>query len=222
MNKFTFTLAAALFSSLCFSQEIKVRESNESFSTGSHNALLVTIYVKDKALVEKEWKSLVKNFNPDHTNEKGGEYFFDNATFKPIGNNTIDVYSRVKESKDGGVELMAAYDLGGAYLSSSDHKDKFEYFKKMMYDFAVKTTKDILQDEWKAASKDLNRTLDKEKDLEKDNKNLENDIKNYNDKITKAKSDIENNKKEIEVKKKEAETQQKVVDALKLKMDGIK
>lgn len=221
MTKFTLSLGAVLFTSVCFAQEIKVRESNESFSNGSHNALTVTIYVKDKAMVEKEWKSLIKDFNPDKTSEKGGEYMFDNATFKPIGNNTVDVYSKTKES-NGNVELTAAYDLGGAYLGSGEHRDKFEYFKKLMYDFAVKTTKDVLHDEWKQATKDLNKTLDKQKDLEKDNKNLEDDIKNYNDKITKAKSDIENNKKEIEVKKKEAETQQKAVDALKLKMDGVK
>jgi hypothetical protein len=222
MNKFTLSLSAVLFTSLSFAQEIKVRESNESFSNGSHNALTVTLYVKDKSMVEKEWKSTIKDFNPDHTNEKSGEYFFDNATFKPIGNNTVDVYSKAKETKDGGIELTVAYDLGGAYVSSSEHKDKFEYFKKLMYEFAVKTTKDVLHDEWKLATKDLNKTLDKQKDLEKDNKNLDQDIKNYEDKITKAKSDIETNKKEIEVKKKEAEAQQKIVDALKLKMDAVK
>jgi hypothetical protein len=221
MKKITFLALSTFLSAISIAQEIKVRESKESFSSGSHNALVISIPVNDKARVEKEWKSLIKDYNPDHTNEKGGEYFFDNATFKPVGNNTVDVYSMVKQAGDN-VELMACYDLGGAYMNSSEHKDKYEFFKKLMYDFAVKTTKDALQDSWKAATKTLNHTLDKQKDLEKDNKNLEQDIVNYNDKITKAKSDIETNKKEIELKKKEAEEQKKVADALKAKLDAVK
>ena len=218
------TLALCLFiSQVCLSQEIKVKESSESFSNGSHNALIVTIYECEKSKIEKAWKSKVKDYNPDKNGDKGGEYFFDNCTFKPIGNNTVDVYSKVVEGKgEKTFQLMACFDLGGAYMSSSDHRDKYEFFKKMMYEFAVNLTKDAISDELKDANKILNKGIDKQQSLEKDNKNLDGDIKNYNEKITKAKDEIEKNKKDIEVKKKEIEAQTKVVNGLKAKMESVK
>jgi hypothetical protein len=223
MKKQILTVAIAVTSLQIFAQEIKVRESNESFSNGGHNALSVTLYVTDVNMVEKEWKSQMKDFGYDKSNEKNNEYFFDNVIMKQLGNNTLDVYSKVTEQKgDKAVQLTAAFDLGGAYLSSSEHKDKFEYVKKMMHDFAVKITKEAIDDEFKDASKALSNIQSKQASLEKDNKGLADDITNYNQKIKKANEQIEQNKKDIETKKGEVAAQQKVVDGIKAKKESVK
>jgi hypothetical protein len=223
MKKQILTIALAVSSLHFFAQDIKVRESNENFNTGGHNALSVTLYVTDKNMVEKEWKSKMKDFGYDKSSEKSNEYFFDNVVIKELGNNTMDVYSKVTEQKsEKTITLTAAFDLGGAYLSSSEHKDKFEYMKKMMHDFAVKITKEDLDDQIKAAGKVLSNIQDKQAGLEKDNKGLADDITNYNQKIKKANEQIEQNKKDIETKKGEVSAQQKVVEGIKSKKESVK
>ncbi|HXU28261.1 MAG TPA: hypothetical protein VN698_13605 [Bacteroidia bacterium] len=223
MKKHILTIALAISSLQFFAQDIKVRESNESFSNGGHNALSVTLYVTDANMVEKEWKSKMKDFGYDKSSEKSNEYFFDNVVMKELGNNTMDVYSKVTEQKsEKTVTLTAAFDLGGAYLSSSEHKDKFEYVKKMMHSFAVKITKEEIDDQIKAAGKVLSNIQDKQAGLEKDNKGLADDITNYNQKIKKANEQIEQNKKDIETKKGEVAAQQKVVEGIKAKKESVK
>ncbi len=223
MKKQILTIAVAISSLQFFAQDIKVRESNESFSNGGHNALSVTLYVTDANMVEKEWKSKMKDFGYDKSSEKSNEYFFDNVLMKELGNNTLDVYSKVVEQKsEKSVQLVAAFDLGGAYLSSSEHKDKFEYVKKMMHDFAVKISKEELDDQIKAAGKVLSNLQDKQSSIEKDNKGLADDITNYNQKIKKANEQIEQNKKDIETKKGEVAAQQKVVEGIKAKKESMK
>ncbi|HXD91703.1 MAG TPA: hypothetical protein VNX01_00745 [Bacteroidia bacterium] len=223
MKKQILTIAVAISSLQFFAQDVKVRESNESFSNGGHNSLSVTLYVTDVNMVEKEWKSKMKDFGYDKSSEKSNEYFFDNVVMKDLGNNTMDVFSKVTEQKgEKSVTLTAAFDLGGAYLSSSEHKDKFEYVKKMMHDFAVKISKEELDDQIKAAGKALSNLQDKQAGLEKDNKGLADDITNYNSKIKKANEQIEQNKKDIETKKGEVAAQQKVVEGIKAKKESIK
>ena len=223
MKKQILTLAIALASVQLLAQEIKVKESTETFSNGAHNSLSVILYVTDVNLVEKEWKSQLKSFGYDKASEKNDEYFFDNVLMKPLGDNTLDVFSKVDEIKaEKAVRLTAAYDLGGAYLSSAMHKDKFEYVKKMMHDFAVKITKEALDDQLKDAGKALSTLQSKQTALEKDNKGLADDITNYTEKIKKANDEITQNKKDIETKKGEVATQQKAVDAIKAKKESVK
>jgi chromosome segregation ATPase len=223
MKKQILTIAIAVSSLQFFAQDVKVRESNESFSNGGHNALSVTLFVTDVNMVEKEWKSQMKDFGYDKSSEKSNEYFFDNVIMKQLGNNTLDVFSKVTEQKaEKTVTLTAAFDLGGAYLSSSEHREKFEYVKKVMHDFAVKITKEAIDDEIKDASKVLSNIQSKQASLEKDNKGLADDITNYNQKIKKANEQIEQNKKDIETKKGEVSAQQKVVDGIKAKKESVK
>ncbi len=223
MKKQILTIAIAVSSLQFFAQDVKVRESNESFSNGGHNALSVTLYVTDVNMVEKEWKSQMKDFGYDKSSEKSNEYFFDNVIMKQLGNNTLDVFSKVTEQKaEKTVTLTAAFDLGGAYLSSSEHREKFEYVKKVMHDFAVKITKEAIDDEIKDASKVLSNIQSKQASLEKDNKGLADDITNYNQKIKKANEQIEQNKQDIETKKSEVTAQQKVVDGIKAKKESVK
>ncbi|HWY38424.1 MAG TPA: hypothetical protein VNY73_07680 [Bacteroidia bacterium] len=213
-------LAATYFA---FAQEVKVKEGSESFSNGSHNSLSVDVFVDDLSKVQKEWKSQMKDFGYEKASDKGKDYDFDNVKFKTLSNNPMDVYTRFDEIKDQkSIRVHAAFDMGGDFVSSSKHSAEYEFMKKMMREFSLKTSKEYVEDQFKDANKVLVRFQDKQKDLEKDNKGLDNDIKNYKDKIKKAEDDIEKNKKDIEAKKKEIELQQKVVDGIKSKLESIK
>jgi hypothetical protein len=218
-------LSAALFilALSALGQEVKVKESGESFSSGSHNAFVFTVFVDDLNKVQKEWKSKMKDYGYSDHKGSGKEDFYDNVKFKDLSNNPMDVYVKFTEKKDEkSVEVAVAIDMGGDYVSSGSHSKEADYFKKMMKEFAVKTSKEFVEDQWKEQSKLLTKLQDKQKDLEKDNKNLDSDIKNYEEKIKKAKENIETNKKEIEVKKTEIEAQKKVTEEVKKKLDSIK
>lgn len=221
MKKLLFlSLAAAFTFNANAQKKIKVVEANETIGTGSNNALVITLYEASVSDVEKEWKSLMKDFNAKVSSSKG-QMFADNALIKSMGANTMDVYSIVQDNKDGSLKLVVGFDLGGAYLSSSQHGAQFAEAKKIMHDFAVKTTKAAIGSQLKEAQKqqkDLEKT---QADLVEDKADLEKDIESYKEKIKKAEADIQVNLKNQETKKAEIETQKKVVTAIDAKLKAV-
>ena len=222
MVKKIFSAALLLACAVSFAQEVKIKETSESFSSGSHNSFHVTVFVDDMNKVQHEWKSKMKNFGYGDLKDKGKEYIYDNVKFKDLSNNPMDVYTKFEEKKDDkSVEMWVAIDMGGDYVSSGSHGKEADYIKKMMKEWAVKTSKEFVEDQHRDATRALGKLEDKQKNLEKDNKDLDSDIKNYENKIKKAKDDIEKNKKDIETKKTEIEAQKKVVEGVKKKLDSI-
>jgi len=206
-------IVLSLLAGLCsfsFAQKIRVHESKENIGGGSHNALIVQVYGVDAKDVEKEWKSKMKDYGAKVSNSKG-ELFGDNAIIKEMGNNTIDMYARVDDKKDE-VDLIVAFDLGGAYLNSSEHSDKYKIAEKIMHDFAVKITRDAIEYQLKTQQKALEKLNGQEKDLEKENKNLNSEITDYQNRIKKDQDAIEKNKNDQAAKQKEISQQQQVVD----------
>jgi hypothetical protein len=229
----TFFLSAAILLSFALGAQnysIQVTESNEPIGSGNNNALVVIIYETDIETVEKEWKSRVKDFNTEKTSLNKHTLFADNATIKEMGNNTVDIYTNFAEKKDDrSVRMVVAFDLGGAYLSSSQHKDKFEVAKKILKEFAVKLTKEGVENQMKQASKALEKLMDKQADLEKGKKNMEQRIAEDKEKIKKAEEDIKKNEENIKLNQKDQdeqkkliEAQKKVVEETKKKLDSVK
>jgi hypothetical protein len=220
MNKITLLTTVAIFSATTlFAQKIKVSESRESIGGGNNNALVVTIYGADVKDVEKEWKSMMKDYGAKVSNSKG-EMFANNAVIKDMGPKTMDIYARFDEKK-GEIQMVVGFDLGGAYMSSSLHPDKYKVAEKILHDFAVKMTSEALNDQLKEQQKALDKLSSQEKDLEKDNKSLNNDITDYQNRIKKAQDGIEKNKEEQAKKQKEIAQQQQVVDDLAKKAKAV-
>ncbi len=228
MKKITLLAAAALVATtISAQQKIKVNESSERIGGGSNNALVTTIYQATPDEIEKELKSLMRDYNAKVSSQDGG-WFGDNAVIKAMGNNTVDMYAKWEKVKDGETKVIIAFDLGGAFMSSSKHGDQFRIAKDIVENFANKTTKEAMAGLVKAEEKKFDKLNDQQKDLEKDKKNLEDDIVNYkqkiddyNAKIKKAEDDIKANGKSQEDKKKEIEAQQKVLEAAKDKQKAI-
>jgi len=207
-------LPAFIISLSAFSQSISVKEGNEKFSTGSQNAVVTTIYENNANDVINEWKKILKDFKNEKVKEDNNEVFGDNIIVKDWGNNPVDFYTKFEENKSAKtVKMMVAVDLGGAYLTSSADKSKYNFIEKLVKDFAVKQTKAPLEEAVKDAEKLLAKKEDQQKDLEKDNKNLNNDIIDYKAKIGRAETDVIAKDGEITKKKSEVAIQKKAVEA---------
>jgi chromosome segregation ATPase len=221
MKKIVLTLAAFVVLTSAQAQKISVKDGSEKFSNGSHNAYTATIYETSKDDAMSKFKSLLKDFKNEKVKTDNGEIFGDNIVIKDWGNNPVDIYAAFDEDKTAKtVTIHVAFDLGGAYLTGSDG-DKHSFAKKMVKEFAIKTTKESMGDKVKDLEKVLGKLEDNQKDLEKDNKNSKSDIENYKGKIKKAEEDITKNEADQVKKKAEIEAQKKVVDDAKKVMDKV-
>jgi len=216
------TLAIAAFISFSgLAQKVKVKESNESIGEGSHNALVVTLYGVNPSDAEDEFKSFMKEYDGKRSS-KGGAIFIDNALIKEMGANTIDIYGKANGKKgDPEITFIMAFDLGGVFLNSSEHKGQFNTAEKMVKDFAVKAIKNAMEEQLKGAQKIESKLEDNQKDLEKENISLNSDIEDYKTKIKRAEDDIVKNKAAQDQKKAEIEAQKKVVGDIETKLKAV-
>lgn len=223
MKKVITVISAFLLAGNVNCQSIVITEGVDKFSTGIQNAISTTFIESSKSTLESEWKSVLKDFKNEKIKEDNGEWFADNVVIKEWGNNTVDIYTFFEEDKKSKtVKMHVAFDLGGAYLKSSEQKEKYQYAEKLVRDFAVKMAKVPLEEKLKDQKKLLDKFEDNQKDLEKDNKNLKSDIESYKEKIKKAESDIKKNEEDQVKKKAEIEAQKKAVEEAKKKIDSVK
>lgn len=219
--KKVFLIGLSILTMKFSAQEIKVKSANEKFSSGSHDCLKTTIYYAGKDDVMDKWKSKLNDFKDEKVKRSGNEIFGDNILIKDWGNNTVDIYSVFEEDKDKKtVNMSVAVDLGGTYLTSSV-KDKYNYIEKMMKEFAVKMSKNAVEEELTAAEKVLDKLEGEQKDLESENKKLKDDIEDYKKKISKAESDVKDNESKQGKKKTEVDAQKKVKDDVKTKLNKV-
>lgn len=220
MKKITLLFAALCLTTLTFGQKkIEVSESNESFSTGNQNALSITVYGAEKGDVEKAWKKQLKDIKGNV--KAKNEIFADDCRIKKMSDNTFDVYSKIEETDDG-IKVIASFDLGGAYLSSGEHKEQFPFLKDLMYDFAVSETKAAIGSVIKAEEKILEELEDDKKDFEKEIENMNKEIEDYKKKIAENEKDIETKKGMIDTKDGEIKAQKEVVKAALDKQKAVK
>lgn len=202
-------------------QKIKVKEANENIGGGNHNSITVTLYDISPSDAVDAFRSFIKKYDGKRSSLDGG-VFSDNATIKDMGNNTIDIYGKAQGKKgDPEITFVIAFDLGGAFLNSSDHKDQYKVAEKIAKEFAINTCKEIVEQKLKDAQRKQSGFEDEQKDLEKENRSLTSDIEDYKAKIKKAEDNIVTNKSNQEKKKAEIETQKKAVSEVETKLKSI-
>jgi hypothetical protein len=221
MKKQSCTLLLLAISFLSFSQSIKVSEAIEKIGDGIHPSFISYIYESKVDDVEKEWKSLMKEYKSEKVSAKNG-VFADNIVIPSITDGSMDVYARAEKINELEVKFIVAYNLGGAYISSGlSNKMAYDAAYKMVKDFARKMTKDAIAEKLKSAQKAFDKLKMQQKELEEKNSDLNKDIENYKYKIQKAEEDITTNKNEQEKKKAEIDAQRKVVDEIAIKEKNI-
>ena len=138
-----FTMLFVILTITSFAQrKIKVHEENEKIGSGTNNALVATIYESNKDNIEKAWKKLMKDYGAKVNMKK--EIFADDATIKDLSSNTCDLFAFVRKVSDDEFEIVVGVDMGGAYLSSSEHSSKYKTMEKILKDFAVQTSVDAI------------------------------------------------------------------------------
>jgi hypothetical protein len=221
MKKLVLIFAFALIAAGVYSQKIEAKETSGKFGKDNHNAITTTVYHSDVKNVEKEFNNLLKDYK-GKTSSKKDVIFGDDLLITTISNNTIDVYATVTEGKDGEVEVVAAFDLGGAYLSSSMHPDQFTRAQQIMREFALGITEKAYAEFLKEEEKKLNETV---KDYEKTvstKEGLIKDNEDYKKRIEENETEIENLTKSIEEQGAVVKEQQDAFEKLKGEASKIK
>jgi hypothetical protein len=205
-------------------QNINVTEQNVLFLNGQQPALVTMVYNNSMSTVMDKWKSFLKSYKNEKIKaDKSGEIFGDNVLIKDWGNNPVDIYARFEENKaDQSVKLMVAFDLGGAYLTSSGDAAKYSSAEGLVKNFAIETTKAPVADKKKDAEKVLSRLESDRESQEKSIKSLKSDIESYKDKISKAEKDIEKGESDLSKKKSEIDAQRTTIQLLNSQIEGIK
>ncbi len=147
----------------------QIVETQNMSSQGSKNSFVMDIPTMESELAEDVWKKLAKDFKgKTKYNKKIGEYFTDDGTVKGMSNNTVDIYARIQGGK-----LILWFDLGGAYLNSTDHEERLfaaeDVFSQFEYELNIKLAElEISQKE-----KDLKSFTAELSKLEKDKLNIQ-------------------------------------------------
>jgi hypothetical protein len=220
MKRLTALFLLLVCTDLFAQKAIEISEGASNFSTGSQNALSFIIQNGDTKSVGKDWEKELKSWK---CKPKGkDELVAEECSHKSMGDRSFFVYSKVEDVPNEGVRITAAFDLGGAYMTSKDHPDRFLAAKKLLYDFAVAETKEVVKGEIKLAEKLLSDRQSELSSLEKNQQQQEGAIQDYEKKIEEAKAAIVRLKEEQVAKKGEIAAQEGVVKGLNDKLQAVK
>jgi len=218
--KYIIALFFFLTTATSFSQKIKVTESEERIGGGKNPALIVNVYNSTVEEVGNKWKTLMKEYKGKVKVES--EIKSDNTVIAAINdNNTIDIHAKAEKGGENEIKLTVAFNLGGAFLSATNNKEKLNAAKKFLSDFAIKISKEGIIEQRKSAEKQLSNLQDEQNDLEKKHEKFTSNaadykqkIEEYKQKIKEAEDNAAKNKAEQEKKKQEIEAQKKVVETI--------
>lgn len=201
-------------------KEFIITESYEKIADGKNNSLSVIIYETDSKNVEKEWKTLMKDFGAKVSSKK--EIFADDAIIKNISPDTLEIYAIIESVNDFDTKLIVAFNMGGKFLSSVIHNDEYKTAERIIHDFAVSCAKNEVLEQIKDAEKSLGKLKNDSTQLVKENEDLSKKISQWEMNIETAKQSKITNENNQELKKSEIDNQIKNIETLKLKEQGIK
>ncbi|MCO6479295.1 MAG: hypothetical protein J5I94_21850 [Phaeodactylibacter sp.] len=216
MKPFVITLALSL-AAWC-SIQAQISEKTVKMSQGANNALVLEIPNADARLVADVWKNYMKDFYDAKPkwDRKAREWICDDAEITAIGRgNTIDIYANVEEKGNSALAYVW-FDLGGAYLSSREHPERFAEAEKAMMRFALEVAQEKTRQELEAekdAMKKLEREMARLKSL---NERYHKEIERAEEAIRKAKEDIvENDKLQEQMLQQIAEQENVIIEVQK-------
>lgn len=186
----------------------------------SRNSLTVIVKEANTEDIKKAWKKQLKDLK-GKVNDKTF-IFGDDCKVKEMGDNTFDVYSVVEEATAEGVKLVVAFDLGGAYLSTANHPEKYPVGEKIVRDFAVEQTKEVVRVRIAAKAAELSGFEKELAGLVSEKAALEKDIVDCQKKIEEANTNIGKNVGNQANKQKEINSMKVLLTELEVKLNAIK
>lgn len=221
MKKYLLSIATIFLSIITSAQNVEIDEKNTSFNAGSKNSILVTIPHVTENFMEKKIKEEVKDWGGKY-NSSRGEYSSTQAQMKEMGEKMFDGFAKIVSAKDGNVVVAFAFDLGGAYMTSSEHKEQYNSMESRIKAFGISSSKAFVTEEIEDQEKILKSFNKEQESLEKDKSGLEKDIEDYKKRIEEAQKKIEQNKLDQEKKKGEIKAQEGKLEEVNKKLKAIK
>ncbi len=221
MKKILLISLAIIFASSIFAQKIEVKEVSGKFRNGNQNALSTYVYHSNLKTVQKEFQNLLKSYKGKVSTKKG-EMIGDDLLIPSVSNNTIDVYAYFVDTKDGAVEVIAGFDLGGAYLSSSMHQEQYARVVQIIREFSLKITEKAYADYIKGEAKNLTSAKKAHEKMLKERTNLEKQNQDFKKKIEQNEKEIEKMGKKIDDNASKLKEMESEFDKLKKAESKIK
>ncbi len=213
-------LLICVFTLALTSIQAQITEDQKSMSAGMNNALVLELPGVDDAFVEKLWKKYIKPLNAK-TKKNRSEWFTDDASLASVGgSNTIDIYMSAEELGPD-INLNVWFDLGGAYLNSDEHPNRYVEAEKYLMRFALFMAKEKTTLELESQEKTLGKTESLLKRLERDNERYHRDIEVAKEKIRLSESNIETNLVEQEETRKLIEAQLTAIEKIRAKLAAL-
>ena len=215
-------LILCLFLSIgCMAQSIQVKETNSDFSAAQNvNALVVEIPYVSQDFIEGKIKKLFKGLGKHKESKK--EHIAMMVELKDFGKMPFNAYAVSSISNNELISVRFGFDLGGAYLNSKDHPEKYKVIEEIIEDFASKSVKSWVENIVRDENKRLNNLEKEQKDLVKRKENLEKEIKDFERKIDDNKNSIKENLERQSAKKSEIETQKKQVELVEKQLKSLR
>ena len=209
-----FTLLITAISLGAFAQnDVKITEESVSYSAGSKNSIVVTIPYGNYDVVVKELKSEMKSWGGKLKSSKTEYTTLQSSMKNFFERKTFDAYGKTIKNGDV-VSVAVAIDLGGAFMTSSQHATQFTEMKEILRQFAIKAGKASLKDEIKVQEKVLAGYEKEQKSLEKEKESHLKEIEGYKKKIEESQKKIEDNVVLQTKKKEEVKTQSSKIKAM--------
>lgn len=214
MKLFLFTiLSLSTFASF---GQVKATEEAITFTNGTHNAIVVTVPNGTRDGVNDQLKSELKNWGGKFDESKG-EFSAIGATMKKMGEKPFDAYAKVIENGSV-IKVAFAIDLGGAYMTSSDHSEQYKVMLDKAKEFAAKAGTASVNGELKVEAKVLKSLKKEQSGIEKNIEKSESAIEKAKKAIAEEEKKIADNKSALEKKTSEVKAQeQKISDIEKKK-----
>jgi outer membrane murein-binding lipoprotein Lpp len=214
---FLFTICAVPYT------QAQVVERSVGMSAGVQNALVLEVPAVDAGLVSDLWKDYMKDFYREKPKwqRKDKEWLSDDADIAALGmGNTVDVIAKTEQKGDDTFIYMWI-DLGGAYLNSRQHRERYTKAEKMLVRFGLEVARakvKIELEEQEDMLKDLNRDLER---LATDKERYEREIQRARETIAKAEQDIEDNLKAQEEMAARIKAQEDVIKSVQKRLNDL-
>lgn len=200
-----------------------IQEGPRSMSQGAHNSLSILIENADPKFAEKIWKEYLKDFNAKPEKVRGfSDQLIDNVDIPGVGRgSTIDLYFEM-EKRGAHTLLITWFDLGGSFLSSIDHLERYEDAQRFLTEYSLKVQRALTQIEMENEEKRLTDLQDELARLQKDKQRLETIIARAEKEIQEAQAGIKKNEADQESRKKDIDAQQDAVEKVRQKFAKFK
>lgn len=218
--KYTTILSLLIFLLSVSAVSAQVRERTRTMSKGTESALVVQLPNVEEKLVEDVWQDYIKDAYRGKTkwDRREKEWVTEDVSITAIGGgNTVDLYAVIEQTgKD--VELALWCDLGGAFLSSASHRDRYEEAERMLIDFSRAVAEAGVEAELEQQEDLLKQMENDLKKLQRDNERYHKEIEKAEEAIRQAREEIAKNEKDQEAALRQIEKQQEAVEEVKRKL----